>query len=297
LIIINAIGKSVFSSISSCKDTTYIHREKSRFDESSLINEENRSTLSINKYDKHTVTFAVKENHFVDQVLNILSSINGLEIVSKTLNGEYITVKGNIELFEDIFQSSFHKFTHEDKSAIRMKEYSLPKCLSDIVGGVLNVVDLPFDFEKKSSSISSNEEYQRNLVQGVLAPTPRPTRSPTYRPGFPTPRPTLRPTSSPTYGASYAYITMYANKTCSEAIFQQGYLTNYCFPDGDKYSYEIACTSDGIEVINYESIDCTGTTVIDQIPTLACYQNSTVQCHQGTNIEEIILMNSGNLIL
>ena len=47
LIIINAIGKSVFSSISSCKDTTYIHREKSRFDESSLINEENRSTLSL----------------------------------------------------------------------------------------------------------------------------------------------------------------------------------------------------------------------------------------------------------
>jgi len=253
LIIINAIGKSVFSSISSCKDTTYIHREKSRFNRLPFINEEDRSSLSVNKYDKHTVIFAVKQNydeiekklfdvstpssinyrkhlsreevgeicinpHHVDQVLDILSSINGLEIVSKTLNGEYIAVKGNIELFEDMFQSSFHKFTHKDEISIRMKEYSLPKCLSDIVGGVLNVVDLPFDFEKsskaktKTPSISSNEERRRNLqdqVAAALSPTRSPTRSPTYTPGAPTSSPSFNGIPVPSgcftgdYGSTY----------------------------------------------------------------------------------------------
>jgi subtilase family serine protease len=254
LIIINAIGKSIYSSISSCKDSTYIHREKSRFIGIPFINEESTSSsssssssssyLSISKYDKHIVIFAVKQNYdelekklfdvsipssinyrkhltreevgaisinpsYVDQVLNILSSIDGLEIISKTIDGEYITVQGNVELFEAMFQSSFHKFTYKEESAIRMKEYSLPKCLSDVVGGVLNVVDLPFDFEKsskaktKTPSTSFSEKHHRNL-QTQVTPTKAPTRSPTQKPTLaptrsPTQKPTLAPTRSPTY--------------------------------------------------------------------------------------------------
>ena len=74
LIIINAIGKSVFSSISSCKDTTYIHRENSRFNGLPFINEEDRSSLSVNKYDKHTVIFAIKQNY--DEIEKKLFDVN-----------------------------------------------------------------------------------------------------------------------------------------------------------------------------------------------------------------------------
>jgi tripeptidyl-peptidase-1 len=205
-----------------------------------FINEESSSSLSISKKDNHIVIFALKQNfdklekklydvstpssvnyrkhlsrqevgaisinpNHLNQLLSILSSINGLTIISKTMDGEYITVKGNVELFEAMFQSLFHKFTHEDKSAIRMKEYSLPKCLSDIVGGVLNVVDLPFDFEKSSKAKiwtppTSSEGPHQNIQAGV---------------------PSFQPTSFPTFNG----VPVYEN--CTAGDYGSSYCTNF----------------------------------------------------------------------
>ena len=106
---------------------------------------------------------------------------------------------------------------------------------------------------------------------------------------------TIQPTSSPTYGPSYVYINYYVDETCyGEVMFQQGYLTNYCFPDGDKNSYELSCSPEGVLASVYNTTDCSGTSTIDSVTTLTCNRNTAIQCRVGTNIEDIILMDSGS---
>ena len=226
---------SIFNDINVCNDLMHIKREYSRFHRIGSIEEDGRS-LS-NSGMKHTVVFAVKQNfkaleeklydvstpkssnyrnHLsrdevskigsnptdANAVLRILSSIEGLEILSSTIGNEYITCRGDVQLFETLFKSKFSKFTYKDESAIRMKDYSLPKCLSDLVGGVLNVVDLPFDFEKssraKAMTPTADDSNHRNLA-AASNQTTSPTTSPTYSPGAPTPVPTFSPTSFPSF--------------------------------------------------------------------------------------------------
>jgi len=118
------------------------------------------------------------------KVIDILSSINGIEIISTTIDKEYIVVRGSIELFEMVFQSTFYKYTYKDESALRMRQYSLPKCLSDIVAGVLNLVDLPFDFEKRSRAKTKtpiDEDINRNAATpSTTSTTSTPSIAPTF---------------------------------------------------------------------------------------------------------------------
>ena len=244
--VLSTININIFNDINVCNDPIhYIKREYSRFHRLGSIQEDGRS-LS-NSGLKHTVIFAIKQNskaleeklydvstpkssnyrnHLsrdevskigtnptdANTVLRILSSIEGLEILSSTIDNEYITCRGDVQLFETLFQSKFSKFTYKEESALRMKEYSLPKCLSDLVGGVLNVVDLPFDLEKssraKAMTPTASDKNRRNLAatsnqltSPTLAPTftagsptPEPSSTPTYLPFKPTPVPTSTPT-------------------------------------------------------------------------------------------------------
>jgi len=246
---------SIFNDINVCNDPThYIKREYSRFHRLGSIQEDGRS-LS-NSGIKHTVIFAIKQNiksinyrnHLsrdevskigtnptnANEVLRILSSIEGLEILSSTVGNEYITCRGDVHLFETLFQSKFIKFTYKGESALRMKEYSLPKCLSDLVGGVLNVVDLPFDFEKSSRAK------------------------------------TLTPTTSNSNTQSYVLYHSYAAAGCiGTKVATVGYVQGACIDAGTTSDSDIYTCSNNIpyDSIYTGSATCTGTPSPVPLPT------------------------------
>ena len=145
-----------------------------------------------------------------------------------------------------------------------------------------------------SLNLTSGATVDGYYAQTRCYPAQPSNSSTTYPTFFPT---TLSPTAYPTYGPSYVYINYYVDETCyGEVMFQHGYLTNYCQPDGPKNSLELSCSPEGVTVTIYESTDCSGTPYQFPVTTLSCDRNTAIQCNIGTDIEDIVLMESGILI-
>ena len=115
----------------------------------------------------------------------------------------------------------------------------------------------------------------------------------------PTKSPVKNPTRTPTtFGVSFVYFNWYEKQSCTGEInFQSGYRTNYCFPysDGVHYnSFKYTCDAEGINFISYDSTDCTGEPFI--LNDEGCYDFNSIFCLQSSDIESIIVPDSGNLV-
>lgn len=80
-------------------------------------------------------------------VLSFLAAA-GATVVSESLYGEYITASAPIALWEDLFDTTFHVFTHirrdgSRKKVVRAEKYSIPATLIPHVVAVFNTVQLP----------------------------------------------------------------------------------------------------------------------------------------------------------
>ena len=72
-------------------------------------------------------------------VIDFLQS-RGLQIDQTAELGEYIFVTGKVGDWEEMLETEFHHFQHEEKLIIRALEYSLPHELKEHVHAVFNTV-------------------------------------------------------------------------------------------------------------------------------------------------------------
>ena len=205
----------MYDNINSCDDKTFTLKSQAKFHDffSSILEEDSNIITLLN--ETYTVIFAIKQNYndvkrilydvslpdspnyqnylsrddigkissnpsASNKVINILQSINGINIINKTIDNEYITVQGNMSLFEYMFNSKFVKFSVNGKVAYRMKEYSLPLCIHNEVAIVYNIIDSPASlFMKKKKSlkdISHRRPLSKSSISsGAGSPTSAPT--------------------------------------------------------------------------------------------------------------------------
>lgn len=78
-------------------------------------------------------------------VISYLNKFNGISIVDRTLNGEYIIASGSLHTWEKFFNCVFYNWvdTVFNEKYIRAKEYYLPVEINDHVIGVFNIADAP----------------------------------------------------------------------------------------------------------------------------------------------------------
>lgn len=71
-----------------------------------------------------------------------------------------------------MFQSKFSSYSYKNDRAIRMKDYALPGCLQDRVSLVMNLIDMPFELQKKSSiSVSSASKMAMSSSSPFVCPS------------------------------------------------------------------------------------------------------------------------------
>lgn len=75
---------------------------------------------------------------------------NGCNIISSTINGDYIKVQSTIENFSTLFDSEFYHFSNNGKTIYRALKFSLPEEIFNHVGTILDLIHLPIDVEKKT---------------------------------------------------------------------------------------------------------------------------------------------------
>ena len=85
----------------------------------------------------------------------------GASIVSETPFQEYITARGSIQMWEDMFETTFHHYSIGEEhyfgshKILRTEVYSVPISLDALVVSVLNTVQIPSWRSQKSESIRS----------------------------------------------------------------------------------------------------------------------------------------------
>lgn len=83
-----------------------------------------------------------------DAVLAYLNNV-GATVVSESLYGEYITARGPISLWEDVFNTEFFSFHHTREGrdlrthVVRAEAYSVPHDLHEHVASVFNTIQMP----------------------------------------------------------------------------------------------------------------------------------------------------------
>jgi len=202
LIILQVVNSNVIKSISKCVDTSYNVIDTARFLDVDMIVSNDRQFAN----DTHTVVFAIKQNFqalhkklmevsspasssygkylnrdeisllgsypgYSRIVKDILKDIPKIVVKDTAIDNDYITISAPIHILEDLFDSTYHSFTKDGRTALRMKQYSLPLCLSQYISDVFYTVEYPFTKRNrkmntnKSKSASSQRMLQQQLQQ------------------------------------------------------------------------------------------------------------------------------------
>ena len=200
LIILQVVNSSnVINSISKCVDTSYNVIDTARFLDVDMIVSNDRQFVN----DTHTVVFAIKQNFnalhnklmevssptsssygkylsrdeisllgsypdYSRIVKDILKDIPNIVVKDTAIDNDYITISAPIHILEDLFDSTYHSFTKDGRTALRMKQYSLPLCLSRFVSDVFYTIEYPFT-KRNRKSTSSQRMLQQQQQQDICA--------------------------------------------------------------------------------------------------------------------------------
>ena len=113
-----------------------------------------------------------------DAVLAYLDSV-GATVVSESLYGEYITARGPISLWEELFDTEFFSFHHTREGTdlrsevVRAEAYSVPHELHEHVASVFNTVQMPIQFWGKPISFATMNltgNITHHVVTGHMTP-------------------------------------------------------------------------------------------------------------------------------
>ena len=195
LIILQVVNSiNIINSISKCIDTSYNVIDTARFLDVDMTVSNDRQFAN----DTHTVVFVIKQNikalhnklmevsnpkslsygkylnrdeisllgsypDYSRIVKDILKDIPNIVVKDTIIDNDYITVSAPIYILEDIFNSKYHLFTYKDgRIALRMKQYSLPLCLSQYISDVFYTIDYPFTKRnRKTYPNKSNHRIQQ----------------------------------------------------------------------------------------------------------------------------------------
>jgi tripeptidyl-peptidase I len=103
-----------------------------------------------NHMTSQDVADLTKNHNSQESVIEYLEVI-GATVISQTMNGECITARASISIWEEMLDTKFYKYSHQPKSDenskpmefIRAQEYSVPDRLDDHIASVLNTIQLP----------------------------------------------------------------------------------------------------------------------------------------------------------
>ena len=113
-----------------------------------------------------------------DAVLAYLDNV-GATVVSESLYGEYITARGPISLWEELFDTEFFSFHHTREGSdlrtevVRAEAYSVPHELHEHVASVFNTVQMPMPFWGKPISFGTTNltgNITHHVVTGHVTP-------------------------------------------------------------------------------------------------------------------------------
>ena len=196
-IILQVVNSSnVIDSISKCVDTSYNVIDTARFLDVDMVVSNDRQFVN----DTHTVVFAIKQNFnalhnklmevssptsssygkylsrdeisllgsypdYSRIVKDILNDIPNIVVKDTAIDNDYITISAPIHILEDLFDSTYHSFSKDGRTALRMKQYSLPLCLSRFVSDVFYTIEYPFTSNHKASNINRMLQQQQQQRQ------------------------------------------------------------------------------------------------------------------------------------
>ena len=95
---------------------------------------------------------------------------NDIEVVGKTLFGDYITVRGFIHQWESIFLTKFHIFEniYTNQRVLRAISYSLPASISDHISTIFYFIHLPPPSSHIHPVSSQNTASSSGITPSVL---------------------------------------------------------------------------------------------------------------------------------
>ena len=133
----------------------------------------------VNKYLSREEVADLTANPEATKRIQTYLKKNGLQVLSTTLYGEYITASGTISLWEEIFSTKFYTFQHfEDKEdrIIRSRKYHLHHSIASDISTVFNVIDLPFPRSLRKQQEQSKEDpivlaSSSSIYQGYIYPS------------------------------------------------------------------------------------------------------------------------------
>jgi tripeptidyl-peptidase-1 len=125
------------------------------------------------EYGKHWTKAKISEltaNPLAVQKISSYLKSHGMDIVSQTSDGSYITVQGKVSAWEKMFSTKFFEFKHKhwnNEKINRALEYSLPQELNGHVEYVFEIVDFPLP--NKGSPIVKPSIAQKTPAHGISA--------------------------------------------------------------------------------------------------------------------------------
>jgi tripeptidyl-peptidase I len=112
-----------------------------------------------------------------DAVLNYLS-LSGLAVKKVTSGGEFVVAEAPVTILEKVFSTAFHHFKISSTSGhsrgfVRADAYSVPSELDIHIECVLNIVEVPFDFQSpiKTRPTVSSEPFTTSAVESSITPS------------------------------------------------------------------------------------------------------------------------------
>jgi tripeptidyl-peptidase I len=108
--------------------------------------------------------------------LNLYLLSKGVDIVSETISGEYVTGEASIDVWERMFNTAFFVFHQTQQNGpiremVRAEMYSIPRELDEHVQSVLNTVEMPQARRGTQATQKMNDiDFKLAALPGVVTP-------------------------------------------------------------------------------------------------------------------------------
>lgn len=129
-------------------------------------------------YGKHKTSQEVTDmtsNPKANKKIHEYLQIAGVDIISESLGGEFITAQASVKLWEEMFATEFfrfHQFFHGESNIthfVRAEKYSIPLVLNDCVDSVFHTIQMPSSRNRKPLRANSNVKNPVT-VSGEITP-------------------------------------------------------------------------------------------------------------------------------
>mmetsp|Transcript_21927 Transcript_21927/g.21212 ORF Transcript_21927/g.21212 Transcript_21927/m.21212 type:complete len:770 (+) Transcript_21927:254-2563(+) len=132
--------------------------------------------LSIN-YGKHMTkdeVHSMTANPTANLKIKEYLTVKGAQILTETPSGEFISARGSIQVWEEIFKTEFFSFNHiraenDVKEVLRAEQYSIPLVLKDYIDAVFGTVDMPNTMFRRGPVLTpvKKEKGSKQLRNGM----------------------------------------------------------------------------------------------------------------------------------